>query len=81
MQGFQAGDQGEPLLVGGTSALEGAAQELDVLANAEQPATRVPVGRIFFGDNDGPAWGYRQTRQLAALRHAGQQVGYKRGFA
>ena len=55
MQFFEAGDKSEPLGVGGTSALERATGELDVLANAELPAAGVPVGRGLFGDNEGTA--------------------------
>ena len=39
VQCFQAGDQGEPLGVGGTSTLEGATEKLDVLAQGELPTS------------------------------------------
>ena len=83
VQRFQAGDQGEPLGVRWTGALEGATEELDVLTQSESPAASVPVGRSLLGDHDGAAGGNPQARQLSALGdgEAGQQVGQECRFA
>ncbi len=81
MQRLQAGDQGEPLGLGGTSALERPTHELDVWPQDELPIAGVPVRRGLLGDNQGPGWRNRQARQLAALGEAGQQVRREGRFA
>ena len=81
MQRLQAGDQGEPLRVGGTSCQERAAEKLDVRAQAELAASGVPVGRGFFGDNEGAGRRNRSSRQPSAVGEVRQQVGEKSRFA
>jgi hypothetical protein len=72
MQGFQPGDQGEPLGVGGTDALEGPTEKLDVRVQGELTAVGVPVEGRFFGDNEGAGLGDRgPAGEVAAVGEAG----------